>query len=456
MLKLAYAAVFVLFSVVTAVADACSPSGQYCSRRGNIVVAGILLENVCLEVAKAENCVRPAPIDECVPLQNRAVPNDGRTLQNNQCKLVSQTCTSSSGGQCNRYEKVYNCWNGPTTVANASLLQRQFHNFSETFSDNCGAVEADPNCSLDSTYDSVGHQTRNINELSVTRSWWEKTRTYDCTDPSYTDTCDVYEDNPVCVKQDRDSCLVYAPDGSCQYEQQIYECDADSSFSANCEAVNVCVGDNCTGIEHEPSDQYPTAAAWLRFMDEMADKNSCEAAEGTDPATATQANCLVDPDPGNNGEPRLFAGELMSCDFNVGKDCCGSPNDSRCTDEERDLKALRDAGATKYMGLGCAYRLFGICLTEQYEFCTYKSKFGRVFQEQAHVQTNAQFAWLTPDPCPALTLEQLRHIDISQMDLNEIFGDMLDTTSVPIQEYVMNEISTDMGVFSTNVQNQFD
>lgn len=452
-----FAAIFLLLlTAQTAWADTCTPTGQYCNRRGNVTVAGIVLENVCIEVARAENCIRPAPIDECVPLQNISVSSTSGQLGDNQCRLVSQTCTASSGGECNRYEKTYNCWNGPTSVPNVTLVQRQFHNFEETFVDNCSAVEDDPNCALDVTYDSIGHQTRTINALAVTRSWWEKTRTYDCTDNSYTDTCDEYEDNPVCVKKDEDSCLVYAPDGSCQYEQQIYECDADSSFEANCEAVNVCVGDNCTGIEHEPSNQYPTAAAWLRFLDEMADKNVCEAADGTDPNAPTQENCTVDPDPGNNGEPRLFAGELMSCDFNVGKNCCAEPNDSRCTDEERELKARGEAGAVHYMGLGCAYRLLGVCLTEQYEWCTYKSKFGRVFQEQAHVQTNAQFAWLTEDPCPALTLEQLGEIDISIMDLSEVFGDMLDTTEVPIQEHIMNELSTDMGVFSTDVQDQFE
>ncbi len=437
-------------------ADTCSPTGQFCKTRGNVTVAGVVIENVCIEVAKTENCIRTAPIDECVPLQSLTVSNSVSPLGDNQCHFVGQTCVSSNAGFCDRYEKVYNCWNGPISVPYVTNIERQFHNFDETFQDNCSAFEDDPNCSLDATYESIGHQTRNINELPVTRSWWEKTRSYDCTDPSYTDTCNEYEDNPVCVKKDDDSCLVYAPDGSCQYEQQIYECDADSSFEANCEAVNVCVGDNCTGIEQEPSNQYPNAAAWLRFMDEMADKNRCEAVEGTDPNAPTQENCTVDPDPGNNGEPRLFAGEILTCDFNVGKNCCASPNDSRCNDEERELKARGQAGAVHYMGLSCEYRFLGVCLTEQYEYCTYKSKFGRVFQEQAHLQTNAQFAWLTSDPCPALTLEQLRDVDISLMDLNEVFGDMLDSTEVPIQEYVMNEISTDMGVFSTDVQNQFD
>jgi len=455
-LRIVLVTLVMLATAATALADTCSPSGQYCNRRGNVTVAGVLIQNVCIEVAKAENCNRSVPIDECVPLQSLAVPAGTSPLGDNQCRLVSETCVASNGGQCNRYEKVYNCWNGPSSVPHVSLTQRQFHNFDETYTDNCGALESDTNCSLETTFDSIGHETRNVNELAVTRSWWEKTRNYDCTDPTYTDTCDEYEDNPVCVKKDEDSCLVYAPDGSCQYEQQIYDCDANSSFEANCEAINVCIGDNCTGVEQEPSNQYPNAAAWLRFMDEMADKNRCEAVEGTDPNAPTQENCTVDPDPGNNGEPRLFAGELLTCDFNVGKNCCASPNESRCTDEERELKARGNAGAVHYMGLGCEYRFLGICLTEQYEYCTYKSKFGRVFQEQAHVQTNAQFAWLTSDPCPALTLDQLRDIDVSQMDLNEVFGDMLDSTDVPLQEQIMNEISTDMGVFSNDVQNQFD
>lgn len=454
MLKRLALLAFVFLETGAAIADTCSPTGQTCVRRGNVTVAGVLLENVCIEMAKTELCQRAVPVNTCTTFEARQVGH--MPLGNDQCRLISETCTASNLGHCSRYERVFECWNGPANISSVTRLSRNFHNFDDSVTDHCGALVGDPNCTLQHSYDSIGYQNRNINELAVARSWWEKTHEYDCTDNSYVDTCGDYEDNPVCTKLDDDSCLVYAPDGSCQYEQQIYECDADSSFEANCEAVNVCIGDNCTGVEQEPSDQYPNAAAWLNFLDDMADANRCEAQAGTDPNEPTQESCIEHPDPTNGGEPQIFAGELMSCDFNVGKNCCAEPYESRCTDEERTLKERGDAGAVVYMGLGCAYRLFGVCLTEQYEYCVYKTKFARVFQQQAHVQTNAQFAWLTETPCPALTVEQLGEIDIEDMDLSEVFGDMLESTNVPIQEYIMNEVSTDMGVFSTDVQDNFE
>jgi len=457
MLRLIVLLILSLIVTTEAIADSCSPSGQFCSKRGNVTVAGVTIYNVCTEVAKTEDCIRNTPLNTCNTFEPITI-SPATTLGNNQCHLTSEVCVRSTAGKCDKYERTYRCWNGPAQAPYAQNTARTFHNFNENLSDNCSALEADGNCQLDSTAITQGSETRHINQLAVNRSFWQKTRTYDCTNNSYEDTCGDYENNPVCVQKDVGSCLAYDDQGNCQYEQYIYECDADSSFEANCEAINVCIGDNCSGVAQEPSNDYPKAAAWLNLLDDMADKNKCEAADGTSPTGVTEQDCADPNNPNISADPQIFSGELKSCDFHVTKNCCADANtESRCNEEERELLAQRQAGAVHYLGLGCAYRLFGICITEQYEYCTYKSKFARVFQEQAHLQLGTQFNWPNqPEPCPALSIQQLEQVDVNAMDLSEVFGDMLANTEVPVEQLVVDRLQNNMGVFGGDVRDTYE
>ncbi|AVX06017.1 hypothetical protein MXMO3_03514 (plasmid) [Maritalea myrionectae] len=476
MLRLIFSTIAILLSVEFASADTCAQAVQTCSSRSTITVAGVPITSVCTSVARTEDCVRDVPENTCETFDGLVVPGS-TPLGDNQCHLVSETCVRSTAGVCDKYEKVYNCWNGPGDVPSTTLLSRDFHNFDENLTDNCSALEGDANCSLDRTETSQGADTRDINELAVSRSWWQKTRVYDCTDNNFEDTCDAYEDSPVCTAFETPSCLAYAPDGSCQYQQWVYECDGDSSFEANCEAINVCIGDNCDGIEQEPSNDYPESAAWLNFLDDLAKTSACEANEtstdtgtgdggdggilgggtGTDTGTTEEEECGTVDEPNLDRNPEIFGGEILNCDFHVTKNCCSDAyTDGRCNDDERTLKDRRDAGAAHYMGLGCAYRVLGICLTEHYEYCTYKSKFARVFQEQAHKQTGAQFRWLTSDPCPALTLEQLESLDVNQMDLSEVFGDMLNNVDQPVEEFIVEQLQNEMGGYLGQAQDTLE
>lgn len=453
-------------------ADTCSRVSQTCVQRGNATIAGVVIENVCLQMATTENCTRSAPLNNCGVLEPRTVPNS-QALGNNQCHLTSQTCLQWAGGQCNKYRRQYTCWNGPGSAAPASLTKREFLNLSETYTDNCAALNSDPNCSFQREDITEGSKTKTINLLNVTRAWWQKRRTYDCTNNAFVETCGDYENNPVCVELDTYNCLSYNAQGQCEYEERVFECDAESAFKANCEAINVCVGDNCTGVPQEPSDQYTNAAVWLNFLDQAAKDNNCDADPNADLSTLSTADCTNAEPNVVIEEPKLFPGLAMSCDTDLGKNCCVDPSNSWCRPAETELKAYRDAGATHFLGSRCTYWVFGICLTTTYDFCTYKGKFGRVFQEQVHRQTNDQFHpdkvtnptggvigdynGLPPaeDPCPPLTIEQLQTLDLGAMDLSEMFGDMLNKTNEPIEQLLVDRLSQEMGVFTTDVQKNY-
>lgn len=485
-------------------ADSCVAENQRCLETQTLTVAGIELQNVCVKVERTESCTRDAPINECTTLEPITVATS--PLVTGQCELVSETCLRSVAGVCDRTERTYNCWNGPTIAPPARLTDRTYQNLEENIVDNCSALEVDANCALLDTTVTEGFATRNINGQDITRAWWAQERQYDCTNNLFEDNCQPYADAPFCQPTGEETCLNYAADGSCEYTERVYNCESNTEFTASCEAINTCVGENCLNIEPEISTDYPVAAAWLTFLDDAAGNNQCNGGSATDPnaepiitdvVTGGQGHGptqiertttypdgtivvqilengvviseITTPPPatsedvsvtdcdtgfleGGASEPEVFAGESMACFADAIANCCRNPGASYCGQEPLDLKARIDAGAAHHLGTRCTSRFLGICLSWSYDYCTYKSKLGRVFQEQVDLQTGAQFQWRQTPECPPLTIAQLENVDPSTMELDEVFGDMLDQADEPVQELVIEFLETEMGLLNDDVE----
>lgn len=347
----------------SALADTCTLDQNTCTAKGNVVVNGITLTNVCTKFTRVDNCTRSPAENSCSAL----VYNGDETRPVAGCKQIAKECVRFEAGQCNRYRYRYECVNGPANAAPAALLSREFINFKETTPDNCATLENDVNCSLERTITTEGSSTRNINLLNVTRSWWRRSKRYDCTRNDYKDNCGDYEGNPICTKVDF-LCLDKAADGSCLYGEYTYECDADASFNANCEPINVCVGDNCQDVEQEASDDFPVAATWLNFLADAQEDNNCDANADVDADNFSMADCknrtqtACEPDRNDPNyyvdqdvdlicsqqtiaavEPQVFGGKLRGCNVNV-VDCCENPSGLSCGNSERDLKTFRVNG----------------------------------------------------------------------------------------------------------------
>jgi len=521
-------------------ADSCVAENQRCLETQTLTIAGVEVQNVCVKVERTESCTRDAPVNECTTLEPITVATS--PLASGQCELVSETCLRSVAGVCDRNERTYNCWNGPTIAAPARLTDRTYHNLEENIVDNCSALEGDANCALLDTVVTEGFATRPINGQDITRAWWSQERQYDCTNNLFEDDCQPFDDAPFCQPTGEETCLDYAADGSCEYTERVYNCESNTEFETSCEAINTCVGENCLNIEPEISTDYPVAAAWLTFLDDAAKGNQCGTdsvaeedddadEEGSDygpgsngngdtgdnvtvvssetasnangsvtttvvysdgttvattvdgdvttivtttggdgpPTTTTQtfnsdlvegdvtvADCETGFLEGGASEPEVFAGESMACFADAFANCCRNPGSSYCGQEPLDLKARIDAGAAHYLGSRCTSRVLGICLSWSYDFCTYKSKFGRVFQEQVDLQTGAQFQWRQTPECPPLTIAQLEDVDPTTMELDEVFGDMLDQADEPVQDLVIEFLETEMGLYNGQVQDTLE
>lgn len=474
-------AVVVALAPLSVSAAECTKTGLTCASWGSQTVGGVTIENTCLELVRSEECTVENPQNECTAISPVVVPT-GQALDDGQCQLSSEDCLDYAGGVCLSTRRVYECWNGPRDAAPARLNTRIYHNFQEDVVSTCGAYSSDANCTLMATNDIEPAETRDINTRLVTRSWWQRSRTYDCTNPAYVDSCDSYDANPICVAAADPICLDVDANGSCIYEERTYECNADPSFNANCEPVAVCVGENCQEIEEEPNTSFAEVATWLNFLDRMGDENNCDANADVDAEDFDETDCVGSEfdtcEPTNSIEnvlsqvvapvecaPRqfevspleVFAGEHMSCGQNNLFSCCQATGGINCSVGEYDLVAYNNANQTHYLGWRCTNWALGVCVFWRRDYCVYKSKFGRVFQEQAHLQTGSQFRPQgSDDRCPALTIEQLEALDTGAMDFSEVYGDAVDDLNLPVEEALIEQLDNQMGGMEADVQDVFE
>ena len=454
------AGLFLLLAVPASTAraaDTCTRIETTCLQTAAMTVGGIELEGACTSVEIRELCERETPLNECEPFN--AARTTRLPLSDGQCERLSWECTRYRDGKCDRWLLKYRCWNGPLTHRPAELEDRKFHNFDERIANNCGAISSDPHCTRISDVITEGPETRTINGRDVTRSWWAKDRTFDCTDPRYEDTCAPFEDSPICTPTGQELCLSTAADGTCEYAEITYNCTESANFEAACEDVNVCIGGNCEGIAQESSSDYPKAAAWLNVLAGMAENFGCgkDGENVVDPVTGEidLMACPTDELLMASFDPEVFSGRMMSCNRGT-TDCCDFDDDGFCGQESKDLRDARIAEVTHYLDSECTSEALGWCLSVREYYCVYNSKFARVFQEQAHDQTGIQFG--TPystEPCPPLGIDQLELLDMEAMDLSEIFGDMLEQVQVPIEGELQDRLTNGITAFQPEVSDVF-
>lgn len=448
MLTLLFSALFFIMTSA-ALADTCRLENAVCTRTGSVTVDGVTLENVCLAFERIETCTRDEVVQECEALQAGAV--EVEPLQSGQCRVTSETCTRETAGVCDQVERTYSCLDGPEDAAPAVLEDRRYTNFDERLASNCAQV-LEPSCTYFASQVIQGGSTRNINGKHVTRSWWERSHSYNCDDSEFVNSCSPFEDSPVCRQSETPVCQSYDDDGNCVFASYTYICESDTSFTAECNNEAHCADGSCDGAPEEENTDYAEASAWLNFLDDMADKNQCD---GDATAPVEEDGVVVEDCQENrleegNTTPEVFSGEYLTC-RRGNTNCCDLDGKGSCSAEEERLAARRLAGAAHYLGMRCN-RFLGICVSVDEYWCAYASKFARVFQEEAHDQTGAQLNYPGSPHCPALTVEQLQALNFDQMDLSEIYGDLLSQTDSLVEDFIITQLENELGMFESNVQ----
>ena len=102
---------------------------------------------------------------------------------------------------------------------------------------------------------------------------------------------------------------------------------------------------------------------------------------------------------------------------------CNACNDRECaeTHGQYDTYGLIKGGNCHYVENGCAWKIklagSKICLRKKYYYCCYDSTFARILVEQAYKQLGYSFAG---GNCSALTFDDIKRLDFSQMDWSEL------------------------------------
>jgi conjugal transfer mating pair stabilization protein TraN len=132
----------------------------------------------------------------------------------------------------------------------------------------------------------------------------------------------------------------------------------------------------------------------------------------------------------------VFKGESNGCRKNIVNflNCCSSMKGwgkdlglSRCKAGEKALALKRGKGQCHFVGTYCSQRdpIFKKCLTKKSTYCCFNSKLARVFQEHGRNQLGISFGSSKYPNCRGFTVDELRRVDFSKFDLEELFADLL-------------------------------
>ena len=115
-------------------------------------------------------------------------------------------------------------------------------------------------------------------------------------------------------------------------------------------------------------------------------------------------------------------------------DCCASMkgwgqnvNLCKCSGGEKGLALKRDKGLCHDVGIYCHKKdpILGTCLVKKRNFCCFSSKLARIFHEQGRKQLNIGWGSAQAPNCRPLTLDELKRLDFSKFDMEELFDALL-------------------------------
>ena len=257
------------------------------------------------------------------------------------------------------------------------------------------------------------NEARVIDGESITRDYWETTRTYALNTETFNE-CEALQALG-CIYQDG-VCAEYtngmAGARICKRYKMTYKC----ALSAE------------TKVSHRPDLDLtlpPTQTA-------VANHNMTNALSQME-AMRQMAKHME----GNTeASLRIFRGESKRCSTNFGgsfKDCCTSDGGTgtvlhiatECTAEEKQLAEARSQKRCVFVGARQKNQTLGMNVSKEYIYCCYPNKLGLAIQKGARAQLGRNFGTAESPQCEGLTPDELSRVDFSQVDLSETFADIM-------------------------------
>lgn len=285
----------------------------------------------------------------------------------------------------------------------------------DSISDSCKSLEAMTDKGLCRygdvrTIEGPGYRTISYEgqTLRVYRDWWKKEFTYVCKAPSK-NNCEPFRKqgceriDSVCIEREGDVCVNHRKTYLCRTKSKGFEV---TGFEGD---VPFCLDGNCDDHSWTDNKDFADAMSKMSIFKEMQD--DMDAKEAT-----------------------VFKGNEHQCNKDVlgFQDCCqgGGWGDGvgiakKCSSSEQELRELKDQKKCVYVGTYCAEKVLGICVRKKQSYCCFGSKLSKLVQEQGRQQLGIEWGSSKHPNCRPLTVEEIQAIDFSQIDLSELFADLL-------------------------------
>lgn len=298
--------------------------------------------------------------------------------------------------------------------------------------DQCTAFEAMTDkglCRYGDSHIIEGAGSRTIkvgtDEVKVHRDWWKREYTYYCKPPSQ-NNCDPFRKQgceqvkSVCIKREGGLCVNNQKTFVCESKTRGYDVDG---FTGD---IPFCLDGNCDDHSWSDNKDFADAMTKLSIFKEMQDDMDAKKAT-------------------------IFKGTEHQCNKDVigFQDCCqgggwgnGIGLARACSSAEVDLRELKDKKKCVYIGTYCAEKLLGICLRKKQSYCCFGSKLSRIIHEQGRKQLGVGWGDVRRPNCRPFTVDEVTAIDFSQIDLSELFEDLLSKTNLESMTASAKQMST--------------
>ena len=325
-----------------------------------------------------------------------------------------------------------------------SITDRKIEIISERWVDGCARLEemSDHGLCRYVELDEGNPETRTIigevlevpdakatpNAEPISRDSWEKRYTYAC--------FKKVEGN--CSALSAKGCIQIASEcaekiaGVCVSWKQTYRCPNSKQKQVRYKSVGdktpFCFTGDCANADYEANGELADAMTNLAILKEAQD----------DVRT-------------NLG---IFKGQSRRCRkaWNGARDCCGSGNRwavqwkmaSGCDSSETELGDWRAKRRCVEVGTYCAKKLPIIgCIEKKTTFCCFGTKLSKLIQEQGRLQLG--MGWGDPESpnCRGLSPEELSRLDMSKMDLSELYAEVSASFKPQTQSHVAKGLELD-------------
>lgn len=320
------------------------------------------------------------------------------------------------------------------------VTPRKVEILSEEWTDGCAALEAQSDEGL-CRYEEeiVGPQeTRSIqgpvvgssafDSEPIKRDAWEKTYTYKCL-KKIEGTCDALrakgciDDSSVCIEEIAGVCVAWKKTLRCPSTKK-----RTRKYRMVGEKSPFCLTGDCADSDYEANGEMLDAMTQLAVLKEV--QNDIRANLG------------------------IFKGQARQCRKNcLGfRDCCTtgkgwgiSLNLAECSGEERELADWRDKKKCMLVGTYCSERepITKICIRKKSSFCCFGTKLARLINSQGRRQLGIGFGDAEAPNCRGLTPDELSRLDMSRMNLSELYEDVQDNFKPRSQAHIAQGMELD-------------